>query len=63
MNEGWTDRISKRNSALFRCFKRGKFFFGHETEWETIDFGTLFDLGVEIFYCCCNGTLGKSYPE
>ena len=30
---------------------------------QTIDFGTLFDLRVEIFYCCCNGTLGKSYPE
>ena len=38
-----------------------------ETEWETIDFGTPSDLRVEMFYCCCNGTvsllLGKSYPE
>ena len=38
-------------------------FFGHETESGTINFGTLSDLRVEIFYCCCNGTLGKSYPE
>ena len=36
---------------------------GHETESETLNFGTLSDLRVDIFYCCCNGTLGKSYPE
>ena len=39
--------------AILPCF--GAFnvasFFGHETEWETIDFGTLSDLRVEIFNC------------
>ena len=33
------------------------FFFVHGTERETIDFGTPSDLRVEIFYCCCNGTV------
>ena len=43
------------------------FYFVQETEWGSINFGTLSDLRVEIFYCCCKGTvsllLGKSYPE
>lgn len=34
---------------------------------DCIDLGTPSDVRVEIFYCCCNGTvsllLGKSYPD
>ena len=44
----------------FGAFNAASFFFVHETERETIDFGTPSDLTVEIFYCCYNGTVSFS---